>query len=313
MPLALPDSDLLDRWLGILGLIDAAGNFAARRTGTWAGLAVVAADAAMEAALGLVATGGAKPPDGQERYADLLGLAEAAFKEAGSPLSARLRERMVRTHRARNSALHVGVEPGERTVQTALGAARELLVITAATSPLLEQISRVGPVQAVAQLVEVPSIREALLASSEALGRDDLVRAADSAAIAFIATLERLDPPLRARATKPRGKIQRVSSYGPERPIDIDEITRPFEMRANLAEAWLLALAIGLRPNEVKDLHRVLGKVMRFLNGRTEVERAPEIILTAALVESSLLKVTAIIFRLVANGELRLRELWEKG
>ncbi|MFI5260100.1 MAG: hypothetical protein ACHQ01_10920 [Candidatus Limnocylindrales bacterium] len=312
MPPALPDSDLLDRWLGILGLIDAADNFAARRTGPWAGLAVVAADAAMEAALGLVATGGPKPPDGQERYADLLGLAEVAFNEVGTPLSARLRERMVRTHRARNSALHVGAEPGERTVQAALGAARELLAIAAATSPLLEQISRVGPVQAVAELVDVFSIREALLVAAEALGQGDLVRAADSAAIAFNGALERLDPPLRARATMPRGKLQLVSSYGPQRPIGIDEIIEPHEKRADLAEAWLLALAIGLRPNEVADLHRVLGHVVGFLDGRIEVRRAPEIALTPALVESSLLTVASVVFRLVANGELRLREPWEK-
>ena len=178
-------------------------------------------------------------------------------------------------------------------------------------SPLLEQISRVGPVQAVAELVEVPPIREALLAASEALDHGDLRVAADSAAIAFDATLRRLDPPLRARATKPQGQVLRVSSYGPQRPIDIDEITRPSEMRADLAEVWLLALAIGLRPSEVEDLHRVLGNALGFLDGRIEVRRAPEVILTAALVERSLLKVAAIVFRLVANGELRVREPWE--
>lgn len=310
--MALPDSDLLDRWLGIPGLIDAADSFAAGRTGTWAGLAVVAADAAMETALGLVATGGPRPPDGQDRYADLLGQAEAAFTEADTPLSARLRERMLRTHRTRNSALHVGVEPSERSVQTALGAARELLEIAAATSPLLGQISRVGPVQAVAELVEVPSIMEALLGASEALGRGDLVGAADSAAIAFNATLERLAPPLRAHASAPRGQLQLVSSYGPPGTIGIYEVTRPNERRADLAEAWLLALAIGLRPIEVEDLHRVLGDVIRFLNGQTEARRASEIMLTAALVESSLLRVTAIVLRLVANGELRLPEPSER-
>jgi hypothetical protein len=220
---------------------------------------------------------------------------------------------MVRTHRARNSALHVGAEPGERTVETALGAARELLAIAAATSPLLEQISRAGPVQAVAGLVDVPSIREALLAALAALARGDLVGAADSTANAFDATLGRLDPPLRVHGTVPQGKLQLVSSYGPPGTIRIEEISRPHEKRADLAEVWLVALAIGMRPNEVEELHRVLGHVVRFLNGRIEVRRAPEIMLTMALVESSLLKVAAIVFRLVSNGELRLRESWEKG
>jgi hypothetical protein len=314
MSLSVPDADLLDRWLAMLGLVAAAEDFAARRTGAWAGLAVVAADAAIEAALGLIATGGSKPPEGQERFSDLLALSELAFKDAGDPIDVRLRDRILRTHRSRNSALHVGLDPSERTVQTAIAAARDVLGLASRASPVLGRIAGVGPVRAVAELVDVPVIKDALNLASEALARADPIGAADQAAIALETALSRLDPPLRDRMGRllPRGSIPRVSTYGPQSAIGIDEITRPLEKHADLIEAWLLALAIGVRPGELARLRRQLGYVTVTLVGQVSVQRAAEIDLTLATAEASLLQVTSIVFRLVVNGELRVREPWEK-
>ena len=291
-------------------------SFALRRTGAWAGLAVVAADTAVEATLGLLATGGRVPPaaGAMEKFAELLRLAEAALADVGSPLDIGLRDKILRLHRSRNSAIHAGVVPPETVVTMAIDAARQVVAAAARTSPLLARISDAGPVAAVAEMVEVPLIRERLVTASDALKAGNLADAADNAALALDETLRRLDPPLRSSIGRrlPTGKLATVNPYQSGRfgSVGIDEIARPIEDRADLMEAWVLALAVGLRPNELRDLRRVVG-IVEYYGSGPKVGRRPDVVLTAALVEGRLLTIASVVFRLVANGELRRRQPWE--
>jgi hypothetical protein len=62
---------LLERWLAIIGLIAAADCLSTRRTGAWAALSLVSADAAIEAMLELAATTTDNPPGIRAQWDDI--------------------------------------------------------------------------------------------------------------------------------------------------------------------------------------------------------------------------------------------------
>lgn len=179
------------------------------------------------------------------------------------------------------------------------------------TSPLLAGINADGPLQAVAGVVDVPAIADALKLAAGHLRDGEVVPAADAGAIALDTALRLVTPALRPRmpvrliGSRLRSmEINSLRGLGPalEHVTElIDHQTR----RADHQEAWVLALGLGLRPSELDSLQETLGRPSYYLSGRTEVHRPTEVILTETTVERALLMVADVVLRLSQLDGLR--------
>jgi hypothetical protein len=301
------DADLLTRWIGISSLIANADEMLAREGGAWAGLALVATDAATEALLGLLVVDGPEPPGSDARFEDVYQSAIKALRAIGRDLPAGLGPRLVDAHRARNLALHRGHEPAPRAVGRAIKATRDLRDVAIAGSTLLAPFAAVGPVRAIAGFVAIDAVCNPLLEADRFLREGRLEEAANQAAIAFDLALRRVDPPLRQREG-PRsrmafgrpGELVKAPSGMTRRPDEIG----PLDDRLALVETWVLALGVGLPPAKMARLRRFLGKP-RYYAERNDVQRDLSIVLTRDIVERAILEVADVIFRLWLGDGLR--------
>jgi hypothetical protein len=305
------DPDLLARWLGISGLIASAGDMLARQGGAWSRLALVAADAAGEGLLALLAEGGAKPLQEGARWEEVLAAASAPIDRGSTRVPPALAQKLRQAHRLRNMALHHGSEPGGTGVRRAIDAVIELRYLVSESSPLLAGINADGPIQAVARVVGVPDIADALNLASSLLRDGAVVPAADAGAIALEKTLQRVTPPLRPRmGVRLVGGRLRSMGGNPRQGVGpalehVSELIQHQTRRSDLQEAWLLALGLGLRPNELDSLQETLGQPVYYVSGNTDVRRDPDVVLTATSVERALLQVADVVLRLSQLDGLR--------
>jgi hypothetical protein len=254
----------------------------------------------------MVAASGSEPPRDQARFDELYKLALAVFTERGHPMPAALQERVLRIHRLRNLAVHLGAEPASRMVQSALRTAGELRALAIDTLEALEAFRESGPVQAVATLVSVESISVPLAEAERLLGEDKVSEAADQASIALYATLERVSPRLRST------HYRRPSSLmmGRETSREVTDAVIGLNDRANRLESWILASALGLRPRELRHLQQMLGEPVYTMGGPQprRIDRDEGIELSRTTVESALLTTADVVYRLWQDDSLILSD-----
>lgn len=309
------DPELFTRWLTIAHLLTSAEELQARGGWAWPSLAIVAADAATEAMLGLVANASANPPSDRAKFEDILSVAVDELRLHGGDISTSLRTRTLASHRARNAAIHEGTSPGANTVNAAIKAAIELRDLIAGTLDPLAPFGGAGPVRAIATIVDFQPISVPLAEAERLLTEGSFTQAADHAAIALDAALARVKPPLRGRPSRMvptgsfRGKFSSPTGVSTGWPSPLGAAERQLDtilgnLRDQLThhEAWILAGGLGMRPAELAELQRVLGTPWR--GGTVTVQRDEKVTLTREVVESALLRTADLVYRLWQGGSL---------
>jgi hypothetical protein len=291
------DPELLGQWLAISAMLASAQETHARGGGGWPPLAVVAADTACEALLSMVAARGIKPPNSEAKWPELYSAAVATFRgPLKRPMSESLMRRLKTLHSLRNAAVHDGTDPGRRAVETALSTAADLRSHAVAGLELLEVFRTAGPIALVGHLVGVEPIASALIAAEAHLANDELIQAADEAAIALEAAIERVKPGLRSYRGLPYARQH-------ERVDALDNIVRE---QTRLHEAWILAIGLGLRPIELRRLERLLGDPQQSITESrpSNVLRREGVVLTRPLVEWAVRLLADVVFRLWLSESL---------
>jgi hypothetical protein len=180
-----PDPELLARWIAIGQLLASADELRSRHAGAWPGLALVTADTANEAVLGLIAASGSNPPEERDSFDQVYSAALSALRERELDIPQSMRTRIQQSHRARNSAVHLGVDPVARLADTAIRTAPELRALAVEALDVLRPFHGSGPVGAVAELVGLQSVSEPLREAERLLAEGSLADAADQTSIAL--------------------------------------------------------------------------------------------------------------------------------
>jgi hypothetical protein len=300
-PEAAPDLELIGQWIAIAAMLASAEELRARGGGGWPALAIVAADTANEAILGTVAGNAPKPPAPSALWPDIYNAAVRAFRDHYKhPMTESLMRRVRQIHRHRNGAVHDGIDPGPRVLDSALATAAELRSLAVDALELLEAFRTSGPSRAVAGVVKIAPIGDPLAEAEDLLNQDALEAAADKCAIALEAALERAKPNIRSyKGLTARRDDDRV-----------DSMFAIFAEQRQLHEAWILALGLGLRPIELRRLQRVLGQPMRSIRevGEvSEVMRDKSVKLTRPTVQWAVRTTTDVVFRLWQSESLAPR------
>jgi hypothetical protein len=310
------DPDLLARWITISGLIAGASTMLERGGGAWIRMSLVAADTAIEAILGLIASEGTKPVAERAHFDDVYEAAIVALRERGRPMPPGRGRRLLEGHRLRNAAIHHGSEPAAGAAARHLRAAGDLRTLATEGSPTLGAFAAAGPVRAVASLVGLAGVTAVAKALAQATDETDPKARADAAAVALDIALSRLHPPLRPRI---RSRFTRAGTF-PRRgePADValrhdvTELGKDVSRRLDLVEAYIIAGAVGLTAVELEGMRRVLGRPMRYIAGEDwQVRRDDDVVLDDAIVERAVLAVTDLIFRMWATDSLRPPDAWD--
>lgn len=290
------DPDILARWIGITSLIASASSLATRGAGAWPRLALIGADTAIEAILGLLATEGPTPPPEAAEFDDVYKGAIRFLQERDTDLPQGLRTKIREGHRLRNSALHHGTEPALRAVTRAIETAEALRDFAVAQSPLLEAFSASGPIRAVARLVDISKLSDSLAAAADAQDQREWVAAADNASIALDRALRLVRPRLRTEEEWWRLPL-RMRQLSDQTNRELGGAFDSVNKRAEALESWILSIATGLQPREIEGLQRVLGRPAYYAAGPIRINRAPQA-LGEAEIDRALLLVADVIFRL---------------
>ena len=301
------DPDLLARWIGVAQLLASAGEMQTRGGGAWPGLALVTADTANEAILGMIAASGPRPPTERDHFDQVYSLAFAVLRDSGHPMPASLSNRVLQVHRLRNLAVHLGAAPPTRMVETALRTATELRGLAIDALDVLEAFRDSGPVRAVAEIVALEAVSIPLAEAERLLSSGDLEGAANQASIALDGALSRVTPALRS------WRSSRIRT-GRDWARDLKEAVEALTDRSNRMEAWIVAAGVGLTPGELDRLQRLVGSPVYTLGGPQphSINRDPKVELTAGAVEWAVLSTADVIYRLWQNDSMRLGEAWEE-
>ena len=259
-------------------------------------MALAAADSASVNVLGWVASEGEELLMGQENWEKVYDLARKALRTQGRDLPQGLALRVLRAHRLRNMAVHLGTEPAPSEVIRAIAAAKDLMAFAAGGSPLLALLAGAGPLHAVAQLVQIPAISDPLREAGDDLAAEDHVKAADHAALALDAALARVNPPLRQSHHR---RPPHFSGWGLQLPQEfrqIEDYLSDTDQRLSLMDEWLLAVAVGLPPAELNTLRNTLGRPTYYADNHVEFHRSGA--LTPAAVHRCALDAASLIYRL---------------
>jgi hypothetical protein len=278
-------------------------------------MSLVAADTAIEAILGLIASEGTKPVGERAHFDDVYQAAIVALRDGGRPMPAGLGRRLLEGHRLRNASIHHGSEPASGATARHLRAAIDLRNVATQGSPTLGAFAASGPVRAVAGLVEVKDVSAAL---TQAADSSDPTARADAAAQALEAALGRLHPPLRPRF-RSAAYLNRASSYSRHGEVadlalrsDVGKLAEGIGQRLDLMEPYLMAAAVGLTPAELDAMRTVLGRPRYYGDGRVVVQRADSVKIDDAAAERAVLAVTDLVFRMWATDRFRPPDAWDR-
>lgn len=229
-------------------------------------VAVTLADAGSEALLGHIAgIGGDALP---EKWDALL---NAAFRrirdEVGGPPQG-LGAALTSCHKARNAAVHNGVQPSQGDAENGISAGRQLLGLLPRVDPTVSALpDGAGLLGAVAEVVAaIPPLAQSLRDTERHLREGRILEAADAGAIALQITLDRTVPPVRPWNARGPGRRNR----------DLDEFLKPIHERIGFLGAWVVPLALGVRPIDFARMHEVFGEVVRTMDGKVHHYRKRE-------------------------------------
>lgn len=296
-PLAAPDAALLRRWLTALGLLASAEELTRRGDEAACSTALVAADSACEAVLGILGTWSALALKPEPKYHELLERAIDATNQAGTAMTVGLLSDLRTTRATRNTVMHHGATATPAQAALACQSARRLLDALPAVSASFGALqSGSGIVTAIASLFTAPEVTEQLVLGERALSAGDAVGAADAAVRAHTALLFRLDPPIGSRDPV------RLS------PFDGKELGRTRKYIEELGETvaelqgWVSAAAMGLGPVTYRRLRKTLGYHAQFIGGNDAIRREQEPTLEEA--RQALITVAEMSFRVWQQGGL---------
>lgn len=312
------DPELFVRWLTIEHLLTSAREVHGRGGGAWPSLAVISADAATETMLFLVAMSSENPPPDRAKFEDVYSSAVQVLRDKhGTDVSPSLRARIVGSHRARNAAIHEGNGPSPTTVRSSIKAATDLRDLIVSVLPTLLPFGGAGPIEAIAKTVDLPSISDPLAEAERLLNAGDVKEAADSAAVALDRTLRQAKPPMRSPYTRRpfgqsvKGLFNKSRAFGTGYPSPfaeaeryLDDVLTELDDRVDHHEVWILATGLGLRPTELSDLQRLLGRASFDGYEMPTVHRGADVNLTREAVETALLATADVIYRAWQAGML---------
>jgi hypothetical protein len=257
-PPKLLDAVTIRRWLTALSLASSAEDLSARLSSVTAAAALVSADTASEAIMGILADFSGQPSGKRDAHEDLLGRSQDMATQAGSPMTPTLVRSIRLTHSRRNAIVHQGDEAAPRDVEEGLIVVRELLAVLAASIPFLTQLSAgSGVLTAVSTLVDAPELAERLASADEVR---DWRTALEHASVALAMALGRVVPPL--------GGTRRTHMPRLDRDRALDEAFDVTNRRISRLDAWLVPMALGMVPVDYQRLVESIGGATETLDGK---------------------------------------------
>lgn len=250
-PNAALDSEVVRAWLTALDFLTGAEIAAKRQSRINHAVAVVLADAAAEAALGIIAQQGDQDVPEKADYSTLWRLA------AGHrPLTKSLRDRLRTLHRHRNYVLHQAGTVDERHASAGTKVARELVnELGSLVAGVYDLPPKSGPATAVAELLRfyAPEISHALADLDTKLAAGAWKDACQAAAYALDMARARCDPPLIWSQARP--------------PLNVyDPFRHDEERRRQEQETSIVASGLGVSVSEYTRLREVIGRTTGLRN-----------------------------------------------
>ena len=296
---AKPHTALLRRWLTAIALLGPAEELAARNDDVSGAAALVAADAACETLLGILASLSLahESKDG-DKFRALIRRASEAMDGSGLSMPPGLLADLWLDALQRNAVVHDGATSPPQQAALACANARQLLDLLPAVSAHFKALpSSAGIAHAVAALVNAPELASLLVESEDRLHEGDAGGAADAIAEARTHVLYRLDPPLTGRHRRFTSGL-RVDQQQRE-VIEAIEGLREGQSRI---QGWVIALALGVHPTTYRRLVDTVGENLPTMGSMRNVLRARPPALDDARWAVS--EMAGMVFRLWLAGAL---------
>lgn len=218
---------------------------------------LVAADAASETVLGILADFSGVAPAPKESHEGLIKLAQQIATKAGAPIPAEVLRGVRVAHGDRNRVVHHGQEPGPRMVEEALRGADGLLEVLAIVLPALSVVPPgVGITAAVASLIDAPDLVEQLLTAERMIATNDVREALKSCSIGHQLLLIRAIPPVKSESDHDSGHF-----WSGREPFlqDIERRVASHDARLPPLESWVVPMALGTSPADYERFRGTVG------------------------------------------------------
>jgi len=248
---------IVRRWLTAVALRASAADVASRGSPVEAAGSLVAADAASETVLGILADLSGDAPAPKESHEGLIKLARQTAAKAGASIPAEVMRAVRVAHGDRNHVVHHGQEPGPRMVDEALRGADGLLEVLAEALPALRVVpSGAGVASAVAALIDAPELAGQLRAAEAAVAAGDVREALKACSIGHEMLLHRALPPVKSSRDHRGGRFWRG-----DRPElrEVEARVESHDERLSPLERWLVPMALGTSPADYDRFRNVVG------------------------------------------------------
>jgi len=293
----LGDPVAIRQWVAAVALLAEAEEAAARGSSVDRAIALIAADTATEAALGLLSSRLA-----EELQSDSFGTYLARAKRVAR-LPSGLASEIAAVHRLRNNVVHNGAEASEREALRATLASRELLdvfvprVLRAAKA--LGRGRGIG--DAVGALLPSHPAGRALEAAQVALAKRDPKSALEECAGALEHVRRNTMPPLPVTRRRAPREVEIETKYGRTRT---DYGFRQLDGALEALERWVVPLALGLSPAEYASLVEDL-PYARSTGRSFEYHWSDEKVPDMTTAKRSLERVSVLVLRMWLTDRLR--------
>jgi hypothetical protein len=281
------------RWLVAVQLLVRGEEAASRGTAVDESIALILADDASEALLSLLASHSGVTPS--RAFDTLVNQAIATVKEAGVGFPPGLSVTLKTAHEARNGAMHHGLSnPSASAIQ----AARRLMDLMPRVSGTYAHIPPgVGLLGAVAALIAPAREVAHVLREADAAARANAWRnAGDAGAKALYLALSQTKPaiqPPRKRFIRPSVGADDLSGY-----------LEPLTGQIDALSAWVIPMALGLRPAIYSEMRRVLGEAHEYMDNSIRVSPITEEPISDQEIRTALDELAMVIVRLWLSGTL---------
>jgi hypothetical protein len=296
------DGIVVRRWLIALAFASTVEDLAIRLSPVSAGVALVSADTASEAILGILADHSGIVPGVKDPHEQMLQRAMATATSAGMPMSAPQARAVRLMHGRRNSVIHQGDDASVHDVDEARIVVRNLLETLSAVLPALTLLpSDAGPLRAVAsQLPALDELADRMVDADSRLIAGDLPGARASGAIALAMTLRRVHPPLSYGGPRWRGG----RPAGVPAPVVLGLEAAAGRLR--VLEQWVVPMALGLSAADYDRLSTVFGGAVLYGTGwQAEPLEADEVLPTELELRWAQAELARLVFRLWETRSLR--------
>jgi len=296
----LPNVSVPRRWLASVELSISAQDALDRGGPVDTMVSVMLADAASEALLGhLAGIGGDALP---EHWDKLLSQAVSNVRAQDVTWPPGLGAALTSCHKARNAAVHNGVQPSVSDADDGIRAGRRLMAVLPLADPAIRALpDGAGFLGAVAEAVSgAPELAQALRDAEMHLGSGRVIEAADAGAMALNRALYRTVPPVWPSVyPRPRITVER----------EFRDLLEPIGAQLSFLQSWVVPLALGVKPVDYERMVETLGEWVDYGGGRWEARRPHEP--SEREVRRALEALALIVARMAQSGALFVGELRE--